>query len=202
MSEYANFAALSAAEKEHKDFRVRIAGRNGSTVIIAPHGGGIEPGTSEIAAAIAGPDLLVADFAGIKSKGNKILHITGTRFDEPRCIALVEATDQVIAIHGEGSEQPVVYLGGRDLKLGARVRKALEKAGFTVKRHPDPDLQGLAERNICSRNRKGEGVQLELSRGLGEKFFQSLDAPARKHSKPQLTRFANAVREALSGAAV
>ena len=201
MSEYANFAALSAAEKEHKDFRVRIAGRNSSTVIIAPHGGGIEPRTSEIAAAIAGPDLLVADFAGIKSKDNKILHTTGTRFDEPRCIELVEAADQVIAIHGEGSEQTVVYLWGRDLKLG-RVREALEKAGFTVKRHPDPDLQGLGERNICNRNRKGAGVQLELSRGLREKFFQSLDAPVRKHSKPQLTRFANAVREALSGAAV
>jgi phage replication-related protein YjqB (UPF0714/DUF867 family) len=107
----------------------------------------------------------------------------------------------VIAIHGEGSEQPVVYLGAKDLKLGARVREALAKAGFTVKEHPNPDLQGLADRNICNRNRKGAGVQLELSRGLREKFFQSLDAHGRKHSKPELTRFANAVREALGAAA-
>lgn len=202
MSEYANFAALSAAEKEHKDFRVRIANRKSSTVIIAPHGGGIEPGTSEIAAVIAGPDLSVADFAGIKSKGNKILHITSTHFDEPRCMALVKAANVVIAVHGEGSEEPVVYLGGKDLKLGVRVREALEKAGFTVKEHPNPDLQGLADGNICNRNRKGAGVQLELSRGLREKFFQSLNVAGRKYPKPDLTRFANAVRKGLGAAAV
>lgn len=202
MSEYANFAALSAAEQEERDFLVQFAGRNSSTAIIAPHGGGIESGTSEIAAAIAGPDLSLADFAGIKSMGNRILHITSTRFDEPRCIALVKAADRVIAVHGESSVESVVYLGGKDLKLGVRVREALEKAGFTVKEHPNPDLQGLADGNICNRNRKGAGVQLELGRGLREKFFQSLNARGRKHPKPELTRFANAVREGLGAAAV
>jgi phage replication-related protein YjqB (UPF0714/DUF867 family) len=197
MTEYANFAALGAAEKENKDFRVRIAGRNSSTVIVAPHGGGIEPGTSEIAEMIAGRDLSFSDFAGIKSKGNAILHITSTNFDEPRCTALVAAADHVLAVHGEDSEEPMVYLGGKDFELGAHVREALAKAGFTVKEHPSPALQGLADRNICNRNRKGAGVQLELSRGLREEFFQSLNAAGRKHPKPQLIRFANAVREGL-----
>ena len=198
MAEYPNLAALSAAENENKDFRVRIAGRtSSSTVIIAPHGGGIEPGTSEIAEAIAGPDVSFADFAGIKSTGNGILHITSTNFDEPRCIALVEAADHVLAIHGEASEEPVVYLGGKDSDLGGRVRKALATAGFTVKDPSNRQLQGLAKRNICNRNRSGAGVQFELSRGLREKFFQSLNAAGRNHPKPGLIRFANAVREGL-----
>lgn len=198
MAEYPNFAALSAAENEDKDFRVRIEDRKGSPiVIVAPHGGGIEPGTSEIAEAIAGRDLSFADFAGIKSTSNGILHITSTNFDEPRCTALVEAAHHVLAIHGEDSEEPVVYLGGKDSELGGRVRKALATAGFTVKEHPNRQLQGLAKRNICNRNRSGAGVQLELSRGLREKFFQSLNAADRNHPKPGLIRFANAVREGL-----
>jgi phage replication-related protein YjqB (UPF0714/DUF867 family) len=98
MVEYPNFEALSIAQTENKDFVVRVAGRNSSTVIIAPHGGGIEPGTSEIAEAIAGPDLLFVDFAGIRSGGNAILHITSTNFDEPRCTALVEPADRVLAV--------------------------------------------------------------------------------------------------------
>jgi phage replication-related protein YjqB (UPF0714/DUF867 family) len=140
---------------------------------------------------------LCADFAGIKSKGNAILHIASTHFDEPRCTALVRAADHVIAVHGEGSKEPVVYLGGKDLKLRASVRKALVKAGFTVKNHPNPKLQGLDKRNICNRNKKGAGVQLELSPGQREKFFQSLNAAGRKHPKPKLPQFANAVRKGL-----
>jgi phage replication-related protein YjqB (UPF0714/DUF867 family) len=198
MAEYPNFAALSTAEKENKDFRVLIEERNDcSTVILAPHGGGIEPGTSEIAKAIAGPDLSLADFAGIKSRGNAILHITSTNFDEPRCTALVEVAYHVLAVHGEDSAEPVVYLGGKDFELGALVREALARVGFTVKQHPDRRLQGLAERNICNRNKSRAGVQLELSRSLREKLFQSLNAAGRKHPKPELIQFANAVREGL-----
>ena len=39
-----------------RDFRVRVRRSKSDTVIIAPHGGGIEPGTSEIAEAIAASD--------------------------------------------------------------------------------------------------------------------------------------------------
>ena len=198
MSEYPNFAALWRTEKENVDFLVRIKERtSSSTVIIAPHGGGIEPGTSEIAEAIAGPDLSFADFAGLKATGNGVLHITSTNFDEPRCITLAEAADHVLTIHGEDHKRPVVYLGGRDTELGGRIREALAKAGFAVKEHPNPQLQGLAKRNICNRNRRGAGVQLELSRGLREQLFRPLNAAGRNHPKPRLIRLANAVREGL-----
>jgi phage replication-related protein YjqB (UPF0714/DUF867 family) len=51
--------------------------------VIAPHGGGIEPGTSELATAIAGDDFSLYLFEGLKSAGNGELHITSTNFDEP-----------------------------------------------------------------------------------------------------------------------
>jgi phage replication-related protein YjqB (UPF0714/DUF867 family) len=55
--------------------------------IIAPHGGGIEPGSSTIARAIAGEDINMYLFEGIKvAKGNAIVHIASHHFDEPRCL--------------------------------------------------------------------------------------------------------------------
>jgi phage replication-related protein YjqB (UPF0714/DUF867 family) len=42
---------------------------------VAPHGGAIEPGTSEVAKQVADNDLSLFIFEGIKPKGNKRLHI-------------------------------------------------------------------------------------------------------------------------------
>ena len=54
--QYASFAELAKVAKVNQDFRVRILQRASATAIIVPHGGGIEPGTSEIAEGIAGED--------------------------------------------------------------------------------------------------------------------------------------------------
>ncbi len=76
---YANFAALNAMEREGVDFCVCVVPRETiSTVILAPHGGGIELGTSEVAKQIAGEDLSCATFEGRKPTGNSHLHITST----------------------------------------------------------------------------------------------------------------------------
>jgi phage replication-related protein YjqB (UPF0714/DUF867 family) len=68
MDTYRNYAALAENEKEDTDFRVCLYPRERSTlVIVAPHGRAIEPGTSEIALAVAGDDFSCALFEGIKS---------------------------------------------------------------------------------------------------------------------------------------
>lgn len=195
---YANFAALNAKEREGVDFRVRVFSREvSSTVILAPHGGGIEQGTSEVAKQIAGEHLSCAMFEGRKRTGNSCLHITSTNFDEPRCLALVMASDNVLTIHGEGSKKPVVFLGGRDTALGERIRTALEDAGYLVEVHKDPDLQGMNWANICNRGRKGVGVQLELSLGLRTLFFKSLNTEGRMKPTDELVKFASAVQKCL-----
>jgi len=198
MDVYRNFAELSGAEREDIDFRISAVKRDGSkAVIVAPHGGAIEPGTSEVAIEVANNDLSLAIFEGIKPKGNKRLHITSTNFDEPRCVELVQESDTVVAIHGEGSNELSVFLGGRDNELCVRLKAVLERYGFTVKTHGNPDLHGLNEVNICNRGRHGAGVQLELSSGLRQTFFQSLTDKGRKKSTVELVRFVAAVREGL-----
>jgi len=195
---YASFSELAENEKRGKDFRVRCRMRPSTTVVLAPHGGGIEPGTSEVAAAIAGDDLSFYAFEGIKSRRNGCLHITSTDFDEPRCVALVQASKRVLSIHGEGSGQKVVFLGGRDEGSLQQLRASLQQRGFSAKTHQNPALQGRDPANICNRGTSGEGVQLELSEGLRRSFFRSLSAGGRKMKTGHFRNFVAAVREAIA----
>lgn len=198
MDAYGNFAQLHKAEREGADFRVDVLKReNASTAILAPHGGGIEPGTSEVAKGIAGDELSLALFEGTKPAGNASLHITSTNFDEPRCLGLVQEAKNVVTIHGEESKEAVVFLGGRDSKLGTCIRRALERHGYKVKTHDNPNLQGTALANVCNRGGRGAGVQLELSVGLRQTLFESLTREGRTKPTRDLPRFAGAVREGL-----
>lgn len=54
----------------------RLDDSHPGTATIGPHGGGIEPGTSELCLAIAGPDYDYWMFGGIMSSGNGLPHIT------------------------------------------------------------------------------------------------------------------------------
>lgn len=59
MDRYSNFEALRAEQTEGRDFRIRVGLPEEAMVAsIAPHGGAIEPGTSELATAIAGGSLV------------------------------------------------------------------------------------------------------------------------------------------------
>src|SRR6266851_10224744 len=110
---YASFAELVESECETRDFGRIITGRNSTIIVIAPHGGGIEPGTSEIAKAIARSEFSIYCFEGLKRNGNReVLHITGTHFDEPRCIRLVTGSKIVVAVHGCVGKHQAVYVGG------------------------------------------------------------------------------------------
>jgi phage replication-related protein YjqB (UPF0714/DUF867 family) len=199
MDIYRNFAQLSETEREAVDFRIHaIKRQKRRTVIVAPHGGAIEPGTSEVAKAVAGDDLSLAVFEGIKPGGGNIrLHLTSRNFDEPRCLELVLGAEAVVAIHGEASAGSSVFLGGLDDELGARLRAALKRSGYAVGTHWNRALRGMAADNICNRGRYGAGVQLELSRGLRRSFFRSLTAAGRKKPTDELFRFAAAVRQVL-----
>lgn len=193
---YANFAELALHEPPGA-YRIRHRSTESSIAVIAPHGGAIEPGTSEIALAIAGDDLSYYLFDGQKTSNNAALHITSTNFDEPVCARLIATADRVLAIHGERSEDEMSFLGGRDELLTSSICAALQAAQFNVARHDDPQLQGTAQANVVNRGKRGEGVQLELSAGLRHRFFASLDLRGRGRPTPMLAEFARAVRSAL-----
>ncbi len=193
---YGSFEELKSTEA---DGEFSIVSRNiGSAVAVAaPHGGGIEPGTSEIALEIAGEDISYYLFEGNKSKGNGELHITSSRFDEPECIALLKSCEVVITIHGEGSNEQAVYLGGRHGTLIKAIQQELESAHFVVLTHHDPELQGTNQANICNIGKSSAGVQLELPRGLRQTFFQSLTREGRGKASANLAKFAGCVRNAI-----
>lgn len=198
MDPYRSFPDLDRCERRDADYRVRAHSTGSRWAVIAPHGGGIEPGTSEVAAAVAGGDLSFYAFEGIKLGNNGVLHVTSTRFDEPECVSLVAASEKALAIHGEGGAEPLVFLGGRDAAAMEAVGESLRRHGFRAETHPDAGLQGKEEANICNRCRSGAGVQLELSAGLRRALFQSLSGRDRRLPTDRLPEFVAAVREVIA----
>ena len=194
---YSTFDELSRAEPRDA-FRVVVRDCGSRVAIVAPHGGGIERGTSEVSRAIAQDDLSLYLFEGAKAQANRDLHITSTRFDEPRCLRLLNAVEVAVTVHGEGGELDVVYLGGRNQELGDRLRKELQAKGFRVDRHASPWLQGTNPANVCNRCASGLGIQLELSAGLRNTFFDSLTSSAGlARPTERLAQFCQAVRKVL-----
>lgn len=149
------------------DYRRVLVRRPGaSAAVIAPHGGAIEAGTSEIARAIAGEDFHLYLFEGIKPKRNyEDLHLTSQRFDDPQCLRLLAECDVVVAVHGCLADGERVLVGGLDGALKTDIARALRDAGLTVETdgHKFPAVD---QDNVCNRGRRGRGVQLELSGAL------------------------------------
>jgi phage replication-related protein YjqB (UPF0714/DUF867 family) len=193
---YPNFETLAAQERSGIDYQILVRRAQPPFALIALHGGGIEPGTTEIADAIARARFSFYAFEGIKPTGNSVLHITSTRFNEPMCLTVLTHTTTVITIHGEDTENAeIVFLGGRDEDLGECIRTALIGDGFDVRE--DPNLQGRDKLNICNRGTSGAGVQLELSHGLRCAMFESLTRDGRKHPTERFGVFVNAILRAV-----
>lgn len=186
---YSSFPALASAESKDA-YQIVVADRGSEVVVAAPHGGKIEPGTSEIARAIAGTALSFYLFEGRRRSGNRLLHITSSRFDEPQCLALLGRAKTVLTVHGEDSEKEVLYVGGRDVAAIERIRKALANASISIQQHSNPHLQGHDGRNICNVGSSGAGVQLEFSRGLRKALLTSglASGTAPLHGIAQLIR--------------
>jgi phage replication-related protein YjqB (UPF0714/DUF867 family) len=196
---YRNFEALARNERSGIDYDILVRRAQPALAIVAPHGGGIEPGTSEIADAVAESTHSFYTFEGLKSSGNKELHITSTRFDEPMCLTVLSHTDVVMTIHGEHSQEDGegVFVGGLDTELGDRIGASLRRSRFDVRVHEDPDLQGLEPRNLCNRGLSRAGVQLELSNAVRKTMFESLTRTGRKKTTRQFGIFVTAIQRAL-----
>ncbi|MGD9544576.1 MAG: poly-gamma-glutamate hydrolase family protein [Methylocystis sp.] len=168
--QYDSFITLAAHEIEGVDYRIRVEDRASPFVILAPHGGWIEPGTSEIAAAIAAERLSLYCFEGLTSRSSGArLHVTSTRFDEPRALRLVAASEVAVGVHGrkDMGDQASIWVGGLHERLRDAICEALATSGFTAKVVGGGHrLSGRDPANICNRGRRGAGVQLELPKAL------------------------------------
>lgn len=187
---------MASTEQEEYDFRREMCLRPSPTAVIAIHGGSIEPGTSELARAIAGDELSYYLFEGIKPRGNGILHIASTRFDDPLCLDVVERSDTVVAVHGSNRNDAVALVSGLAEDLVEKLIRALNTEGFTAGRDIGR-CGGTDPRNICNRGSLGRGAQIEMSRGLRLTLFVGLARRRRCMVLPEFNRCVEAIRSVI-----
>lgn len=188
---YATFAELAAHERVGVDYQIHFIDRASTGLIAAPHGGEIEPGTSQIAASIAAEKFSLYCFNGLrKGRPHSDLHIASERFDEPTGCRLAEGSDFVVAIHGRADrgDPESVWLGGLNMAFREAAGDELKKSGFKIK-NGGHDLPGVHQHNICNRGRGRSGVQFELPRALRDALLKD---------EKRLEMFGAAVRAAIA----
>ncbi|MFD7662749.1 poly-gamma-glutamate hydrolase family protein [Streptomyces sp. NPDC059788] len=189
------------------------------SVILAPHGGGIETGTSELCLAIAGyhpkdlapkpPQGPVHDywmFEGIRKKDNGELHVTSTHCDDHVARSLCAGSLNALSLHGCKPEQaqlpsgtPAVLVGGLNATLRSYLIAEFKAVGIRAQDATGiADLAGTDPDNIANRTMLGKGAQLEITTPLRESMFPDNSADGRKENQKQIFwDFVDAARAAL-----
>lgn len=171
VDKYPNFAALAENEVLNQDYQIFVNDRSSPVTLFAIHGGSIEPGSGQLAQALAEDQLNLYVFEGLKKKEPTSLHITATRFDEPIALDLASRSQSCVSIHGYlGNGSKAICVGGNDQKLATHIVNKLqaEKLDFEVI-YPCKPFPGTHPKNIVNRC-LNKGVQLEISQGLWDEF--------------------------------
>lgn len=173
------------------------------TVVVAPHGGGIEPGTSELCLAIAGyhPASLAGTppvgpvydywmFEGIRSTGNAGLHVTSTNCDDPAARSFCAGARRAVTLHGctEGqagvpSGSQAVLVGGRDATFKSVLCEEFAAVGlWAIDAAGNEALKGDNVQNIVNRTLLGMGAQLEITTAMRTAMFGTNTRAQRKNT--------------------
>lgn len=170
-----------------EDFRFVLLDRRSPVTIVAPHGGRIEPGTSQVAESIAGSDWNLFAFEGLKARGNSILHVTSTRFRHPDLERLLARSSVGVSVHGMAEPGLRIEVGGLNARLVGLVTQQLSLRQFDVHDAP-PGRSAQNPQNFINKVTRG-GIQLEISQDL-RKLLQ--ETPG------LLSRCGEAVRSAIA----
>jgi phage replication-related protein YjqB (UPF0714/DUF867 family) len=185
--------------------------------IIAPHGGGIEAGTSELCLAVAGyhpampamtaPNYDYWMFEGLRPSNNDELHVTATHCDDPVARSLCGGSLTALALHGCTAAQAglpsdarAVLVGGRNGTFKRHLLESFAAAGFSaIDAAGRESLGGDEPDNIVNRTLLGMGGQLEITTPLRSAMFGVNTRPDRKHTTTRLFwDFVGAARTALA----
>jgi phage replication-related protein YjqB (UPF0714/DUF867 family) len=163
--QYPDFATLAQNEVQDQDYRIIVSKLQAPVTIFAIHGGLIEPGSDELARAMAEDKHSLYIFEGLKVQNPFSLHITATHFDEPQAFELAQNSSSCISIHGYiGDGSKAICVGGNDKVLAEKIVKTLVQASFEVI-YPCRAFPATHPKNIVNRC-LNKGVQLEISQGL------------------------------------
>ncbi|WP_054634866.1 poly-gamma-glutamate hydrolase family protein [Thalassobacillus sp. C254] len=154
-----------------RDYSFTIKENDSETVVSSLHGGGIEPGTTEVACLVSEKGgFTYFDFNGRLRKSNTILHVTSNHYDEKNIVRISHEKKHHLAFHGCMGKESVTYIGGLNYSLRNAIWSSLEAYGFQVELAPF-HIGGNNPVNVCNRTKIGKGVQFELSEGLRRSFF-------------------------------
>jgi len=157
---------MNTSVTDFDDHKIESNVTDSDIAVIAIHGGKIEKGTTELAYALSSHnDYSYFSYLGVKDYDNSNLHITSDEFDEPAAMEMVSKSEKTLSVHGCDGSEEFTYIGGRDTELANKIKASLAKHGFTVSNAPR-DLNGKSPNNIVNKNKRGSGVQIELSQGL------------------------------------
>lgn len=186
---YPSYTEMAKHEREGTDFHVDTRNRRAEPLVLAIHGGFIEPGSDTVAEAIAGPDWSFYLFRATKNEGYADLHVTSSHFNDPRALHLAQFSPICISVHGyKDRVKEGVCLGGGNAGVRARVEAQLKNALPSVELSENCSaLEGVDGNNIVNLCRN-QGVQLELSWKLRARLTSDAGA---------MNRFVRAVRAAV-----
>ncbi len=161
-----SFNELSAIKKEGKDFEIKLRAGTSDALVMAIHGGTIEPGTSELADATAGEKHSYYSFTGLRDDYVS-LHLTSTEFDEPRLLVLTKQAKNCLGLHGLKDDQIDFCIGGANAEKRKSYFKLLSQKfpkWRTCELCCPPNL-GTALKNVVNRC-QSVGVQIEMGQSL------------------------------------
>lgn len=196
---YSSFKELARTEKPGVDFKVVYRPGSRLFLIAAPHGGGIEPGSSEIAEAIAGNTHGLYLFHGLKRDAS-VLFVPSVSFDEPELARVTKTYGTIIAVHVIPGSDRLIYVGGKNRQLADAIMRALTTAGFDAKPLTQSST-AFATANLINKTAVG-GVQIELSSAVVDGMFRGPVTNERVRTDPtrrtgDFNRFVKAARDVL-----
>ncbi len=175
---YGNFEELKLNE-DPSDFSISTREHDPSVLILAIHGGGIEPGTSELAREIAENRSLYL-FEGLKSAGNAALHLTSSHFDETKAVQMVKGHSNVISLHGYGSDDKKIKIGGTDRERAELLTDVLKRHGYpAVLLGTNDKYAGVSPNNLANQSSSGLSIQIEMSTGFRKSLFDTFTLKSR-----------------------
>ena len=161
-----SFKELSLQKKEGQDFEIKLRTGTSDSLVMAIHGGTIEPGTSELADATAGEKHSYYSFSGLVDDYLS-LHLTSTEFDEPRLLVLTQQAKNCLGLHGLKDDQVDFCIGGANSEKRKTYYKMLSQKfpkWRTCELCCPPNL-GTSLNNIVNKC-QFSGVQIEMGSSL------------------------------------
>ena len=171
MDRFKSMKELENVTVENEDWEIETDDKDSSVSILAIHGGGIEPATTELAQVIADKGIIIIfllrDYV-VKAIMNCMLHLQITMTH--KLLKLLKKVKRAIALHGCKGEDSVAYLGGNDQQLIDILSDALSDVGIKVQEAPNT-MAGKQDENIINLTKNNAGVQIELTSSLRKELF-------------------------------